>query len=568
MQKSTVAKVARDFRRTMWVMGGFSFVTNLLLLAIPLYMLQIYDRVLPSQSNDTLLFLSLIAIFALLVLALLEVVRSMLANRAAARFDAGLSELAMRTVIRQGAASGGNVQPMRDLAALRNLLSSKLVFGVLDLPFAWIFIAILYFIHPALFWLTLAGAAVLAMLAMLNQFAIGAASRQQADKAIQSGQRADFLARSADSLIAMGMVSDVLDNWGSVHADGLVAGDRAARINAWFAAVSRFLRLGLQIAILGYGAGLVLAGEMTPGMIFASSLISGRGLQPIDQIIGSWRQLLAGWQSWKRLSGSLTNADRREAYTALPTPAGKIGAEGIFVPNPSDPTKAPILHRVSFMLQPGESVAVLGPSGSGKSTLARLLVGAMQPRAGHVRLDGHDLANWDPEVLGKHIGYLAQDVELIPGTIAQNIARFDPNASDEEINKAARLAHVEDLIQRMPQGYDTLIGPGGLQVSGGEKQRIGLARAFFGDPRILVLDEPNSSLDRIGEMALMKALVGAKKSGITTFIITQREMVLAAVDKILRMQNGMITDFDNRDVVIAKYRQESARASGKPEKVN
>ena len=565
---TTIEKVARDFRRSMIIMGVFSLVTNLMLLTIPLYMLQIYDRVLPSQSTDTLLFLSVIAVAALLVLGLLEVVRSILANLAAARLDTGLSDLAMRTVIRNGALSGGNVQPIRDIGALRGLLSSKVVFGVLDLPFASIFIGFLYFIHPDLFWLTLAGAAVLTVIAILNQIAIANASKKHVDKSLISAQRSEYLARNADSILAMGMTTNVVNHWGNDHADSLYSADHSAKINAWFAGVSRIIRLGLQIAILGFGAHLVLAGEMTSGMIFASSLISGRGLQPIDQIIGAWRQLNGGWQSWKRLSGMLAKADARQDYTKLPAPKGQLDVTDVFLPNPIDPGKPPILQRVSFSLAPGQSVAALGPSGSGKSTLARILVGAMRPRAGHVRLDGNDIFNWDPEDLGKHIGYLAQDVELIPGTISQNISRFEPDAKDEDVVLASRLAHVEDLIQRMPKGYDTPIGPGGLQISGGEKQRIALARAFYGKPQLLVLDEPNSSLDRMGEMALMRALGAARKAGITVFIITQREMVLAGVDKIMRMQNGNVLDFDDRDVIIARSREEAQKAQAQHQAQN
>jgi PrtD family type I secretion system ABC transporter len=301
----------------------------------------------------------------------------------------------------------------------------------------------------------------------------------------------------------------------------------------------------------------VLEGEMTAGMIFAASIISGRGLQPIDQLIGAWRQLVTGWQGWTRLRTMLSRFEERTSFTTLPAPEGRLEAQEIFVPNSLDPSKPPILQRVSFVLPAGRAVAVLGPSGSGKSTLARVIVGAIKPRAGHVRIDGHDIANWDPEELGRHVGYLAQEVELIPGTIAENISRFEPTPDDEDIVAAARLAHVEDLIRRLPRGYDTPIGPGGMQISGGERQRIGLARALYGSPKVLVLDEPNSNLDRIGELALMHALRALRGRGVTVFIITQRENVLPAADMIMRMQNGAIVDFDERDKVIAKYSRQS-----------
>jgi PrtD family type I secretion system ABC transporter len=551
---TTIGNVTRDFRRSLWVLAAFSLLTNLLVLAQPLYMLQVYDRVLPSQSTNTLLFLTFVVMFSLVILGLMEIVRGIIANRAAARFDVGLSDLALRTVIHSSPNGGGNAQPLRDIAALRSLIASKVLFGVLDLPFATIFIAIMYFIHPALFWLTLGGAVVLTLLAVINQRALAGATKDQGELAVAAAQRAEYLARNADSLIAMGMVSNVVNGWGDVHGRALAAADKAAQQNAWFAGLSRLLRLGLQIAILGYGALLVLKGEMTAGMIFASSLISGRALQPIDQIIGSWRQLASGYEAWKRTHTFMNKADRRQQYTSLPAPKGLLEVNDLLQVNPADPAKPPILSRITFKLQPGEAVAVLGPSGSGKSTLARMLVGAASPRAGHVRIDGHDIANWDPEDLGRHVGYLAQEVELVPGTIAQNISRFDPSPLDSAIVTAAQSAHVEDLIQRLPRGYDTLIGPGGVQISGGEKQRIGLARALYGSPRILVLDEPNSSLDRIGELALMRALAEARKRGVTIFIITQREMVLAGVDKIMRMQNGAILEFDAREAVLERHR--------------
>jgi PrtD family type I secretion system ABC transporter len=557
----TVDKVDADFRRTLWLLASFSAFLNLLLLAQPIYMLQVYDRILPSQSVNTLLFLSLAVGLALLVLGLLEVVRTLIANRAAAGFDVSLSDLAMRTVIRNGTAAGGSTQPLRDIATMRMLIASKALFALLDLPFAVIFIIVLYFIHPSLFWVTLAGAVVLLLIAVLNQRALATLSKKQGDMAVSAGITSDHLARSADSVVAMGMLGNVVDEWGKAHAGSLIAGDVAGTINAWFAGLSKVLRLGLQTVILGYGALLVIEGQMSAGMIFAAALISGRALQPIDQIIGSWRQLAGGQEAWRRLKAFLEKADRQNKYTSLPVPSGHLDVQDLFLPNPLDPTRPAILSRVSFRLEPGESVAVLGPSGSGKSTLARMLVGAMSPRSGHVRIDGHDISNWDPEELGRHIGYLAQDVELVPGTIARNISRFEPQAEDARIIEAARSAHAEDLIQKLPRGYDTVIGPGGLQLSGGEKQRIALARAFYGSPTILVLDEPNSNLDRIGEAALMRALADARNRKVTTFVITQRETLLDGVDKIMRVQNGSVIEFDDRDTVLDRHRKAASNVA-------
>lgn len=570
MEKLEAAR--QDFKRLLWVIGFFSLFTNLLMLAIPLYMLQIYDRILPSQSLATLTFLTIIAFGALLVLGSMESVRTILANRTAARLDAQLGDTVLEEVIRRGAQTGGNSQPVRDLAAVRTLISSRQAFAFLDLPFAAIFIALLFLIHPHLFWITLGGAVLLTGIAILNQYWTSKASNEHGEASLAGSLQSEYLARNADSLIAMGMVSNVVNHWGRTHADAMVKGDEVARINAFFTGLSRFLRLALQIVILGYGAVLVLDGSITPGMIFASSIVSGRALQPIDQVIGSWRALSSGLQSWKRLSGFLGKAGTTRDHTPLPRPEGLLTVKDVVQPNAGDPKGKPVLAGVSFALQPGQSVAVIGPSGSGKSTLARIIVGALKPFKGTVTIDGHDLANWKPETIGSHIGYLAQDVELLPGSVAMNIARFSLDPDPGKVVEAAKLAHAEDLIKTLPKGYDTVIGPGGVQVSGGEKQRIGLARAFYGDPRILVLDEPNANLDRIGEIALNKALAEAKKRGISVFVITQRESVFAQVDLIMRIAGGQILDYGPRDEIIAKYRQPQgskqpnpdAKADGQP----
>ena len=556
-------KTVRDFRSGLIAMAVFSLFANLLLLTIPLYMLQIYDRVLPSQSSDTLIFLSLLAIFALIVLGLTEMVRQILATRMAARLDTALSSDLLQKVIRLGHSSNVGIQPMRHLQTVRTLLSSRIIFGIIDLPFAGIFIGLLFFIHPDLFWLTLIGAVVLATIAILNQYFSQGPSASQARAAAASSQQAEHYTRSSDSVVAMGMMKDVVSSWGRENANSLISADKFSNVNAIFSGISRILRLGIQVAILGYGALLVLAGEMTAGMIFASSIISGRGLQPIDQVIGSWRQLNEGWRAWTGLRVFFGSTHARENYTKLPAPTGILELKDVLQANPTDRTKPPLVNRVSFVLNAGESVAVIGPSGSGKSTLARIIVGALQPMAGHVRLDGNEISNWDPEALGKHIGYLSQDVELLPGTIAQNIARFDPAAQDEQILEAARLAHVEDMIKQMPSGYDTIIGPGGLQVSGGEKQRIALARAFYGSPKLLVLDEPNSSLDRIGENALLRALQEAKKKKITVFVVTQRELVLNVVDKVMRIQSGQIVEFGDVKEILQKHADAAKQSATK-----
>lgn len=556
-----LAKATRGFRGTMLIIAFFSFFANLLQLTIPLYMLQIYDRVLPSQSSNTLIFLSILAAFALIILGLTEMVRQILATRAAAKLDAVLANDVLERVITEGHKTNGDVQPLRNLQAVRNIISSKVLFGVIDFPFSIIFIACLYLVHPSLFWLTVVGAIILMIVAIINLKLTEKSSGEQSQANVIAYQQSEFFARNSDSIIAMGMMKDVVASWGNWNANGLIAADKSANRNSFFGGLSRTIRFGIQAAMLGYGAYLVQLGEMTAGMIFASSIISGRALQPIDMVINSWPQLSSGKRSWGKVKEFVSKTDQRKNYTQVEAPIGQLTAEGILQPNPVDPKKPAILNRVSFNLAAGESVAVIGPSGSGKSTLARIIIGAFKPFAGDIRIDGNNISNWDPQDLGQHVGYLAQDVELLPGTIAQNISRFRPDAKDEDIRRAAEMAHVQDLIKKMPHGYDTPIGPGGLAVSGGEKQRIGLARAFFGDPKILVLDEPNSSLDRVGENALLRSLLEAKKNKITVFLVTQRDSVIKVVDNIMRMKDGQIVDYGPSEEVIKITKERAQKAA-------
>lgn len=556
-----LAKATRGFKGTLLIIAFFSFFANILQLTIPLYMLQIYDRVLPSQSSNTLIFLSILAAFALVILGLTEMVRQILATRGAAKLDSVLANDVMERVIIDGHKTNGNIQSLRDLQAVRGIISSKMLFGVIDFPFSLIFIGCLYLVHPSLFWLTIIGALILLLVAILNLKFTEKSSAEHAQANVIANQQSEFFARNSDSIIAMGMMKDVVASWGNWNANALIAADKSANRNSIFGGLSRTIRFGIQAAMLGYGAYLVQQGEMTAGMIFASSIISGRALQPIDMVINSWPQLSAGRRSWEKVKDFVAKTEQREKYTQMAEPIGQLDVEGILQPNPVDHKKPPILNRVSFKLPAGQSVAVIGPSGSGKSTLARIIIGAFKPFAGDVRIDGNNIANWDPQDLGKHVGYLAQDVELLPGTIAQNISRFRSDAKDEDIRHAAEMAHVEDLIKKMPHGYDTPIGPGGLAVSGGEKQRIGLARAFYGSPKILVLDEPNSSLDRIGENALLRALLEAKKNKITVFLVTQRDSVIKVVDNIMRMNDGQIVDYGPSEEVIQVTKERAQKAA-------
>jgi len=525
------------FHRAVADVGLFSLLINLLLLVIPLYLLQVYDRVLPSSSVETLVYLSVIAVAALGFLGFLDAIRAVYTQRIAATVNDRLGA-------RMFAASLGTrnaPSPLTDLAAVCAFIRSRGVSVLFDLPFAPIFLGLLYLIHPVLFWVTLGGAALLVVLVVANQLAIGRNDALSAERSALASQAEQAFARNAETLRAMGMVENAARVWGRHVADALVLHDRSAGANAVFSGISRALRMMLQLAVLGAGAWLVLKGEMTAGMIFASSLVSSRALQPLDQLIGSWRQILEARRAWTRLETALSAQPAEARKLTLPDPTGAISAQDLFFIAPNAAFGAePILKRLSFAIQPGEAVAIVGPSGAGKSTLARLLVGAAQPSGGSVRIDAAELRTWDEKQLGRHIGYLAQEVELFPGTIADNIARFDAGADDVAIVEAARRAEAHELILSLRDGYQTTIAG---TLSGGERQRIGLARAFYGNPRILVLDEPSTHLDGAGEAALEAVLAAARAAGVTTIVITHRPAIAAACDRVMVLRGGVIEAF-------------------------
>ena len=559
-----VADVKPKLFKSLFELGFFSLIINLLLLTQPVYMLQVYDRILPSSSINTLVFLSLITVAALVVLALLDVLRQIYATRLAARIDVNQGAEAFLATANGPRAELGDVQALRDLATIRTFVGSRVMLGLFDLPFVPLFILMLWFIHPYLFYMTVGGVAVVSLLAFMNQRFADKSGKAAAEASIRATNAAQSFAQSAETIRAMGMTSNVVDVWGKAQAQGLEAADKNASINAWFGGISKSVRQLLQIAIMGLGALLVLEGSMTAGMIFATSMISGRALQPIDQLIGSWRMIQDAKLAWKRFNESTrVNDSYHTRKTELPDPVGFIQVEDLIWFPSARRTGEPIIKRLTFQIPAGSSVALVGPSGAGKSTLAKLLCGALEPISGAVRIDRADLRQWDRDRLGKFIGYLSQNADLLPGTIAQNIARFDPNSKDEEIVKAAQKAQVHDMILALPGGYGALLGPGGMILSGGQRQRIGLARAFYGSPRIMILDEPNANLDADGDAALDKAIMQAREDKVTLVMVTQRKTSVDKIDNLLVMRAGAIEDYGPRELVIerqnAKLREAMSR---------
>lgn len=546
-------------RRAVADVGLFSLLINALLLVVPLYLLQVYDRVLPSSSVETLLYLSAMAVVALGFLGFLDAVRAIYTQRVAATLDRRLGARTFAAALGAGQA-GGVLSPLRDLASVCAFIRSRGVAVLFDLPFAPLFLALLYLIHPLLFWLTLAGAVALFVLVVANQLAIGRNDALSTERTALASQAEQAFIRNAETLRAMGMVESAARLWGRHVGEALVLHDRSASANAVFSGASRALRMVLQLAILGAGAWLVLGGKMTAGMIFASSLVSSRALQPLDQLIGSWREIVDARRAWRRLGEALAGQPREGGKLALPDPSGAIAAQDlVFMAPNAQPGAAPIIKRLNFEIAAGQAVAIVGPSGAGKSTLARLLVGAMQPTVGTVRIDGADLRTWDENQIGGHIGYLAQEVELFPGTIAQNVARLDPEADDAAIVEAAKRAEAHELIVAQPDGYQTRIGPSGRTLSGGERQRIGLARALYGKPGILVLDEPSTHLDGTGEASLEAVLSAARAAGVTVIVITHRPSIAMACDRVMLLRGGMIEALGPSTEVLQQAKGASAQ---------
>jgi ATP-binding cassette subfamily C protein len=530
------------------LVGLLTFILNLLALILPVYMLQVYDRVLQSSSLPTLFYLTLIAIGGLAVLGAVEAVRQVAVQRVSARLEVDAGERLVTSSLRTGSPDAPRL--LGELAQARAFLGSPVFTALLDMPFAPLFLIIVFLIHPALGSLVVVGIAVLLVLTGMNQSALRQPQRAAAAAAAAATTAASAIARNSESIRAMGMHASVVDRWGRATADALVAQDQATRANAAFAGLSRFVRLVVQIGILGLGAYLALKQEITAGMIFATSLVAARALAPVDNLIAGWKGLWQALNGLRNVDGALASAGKALPRTRLAAPLGHLAFEKVtFMP---EGAAEPTIKGASLVVQPGEAICLLGPSGAGKSTFARLAVGALAPSHGTVRLDGSDIENWEPIERGRFVGYLPQDVEFFPASIAANIARLDANAADDDILAAADLAGVTELVKRLPKGFDTRIGPGGLPLSGGQRQRIALARAVFGLPRLVVLDEPNAHLDSDGEEALNRTIAKLKRAGATVLVVSQRAGVLKAVDRVLAFRDGQIVGSQSRDEVLSR----------------
>jgi ATP-binding cassette subfamily C protein len=541
----------RHLRRALAVALFFSLTLNLLILTVPLYMTAVYDRVLSSRSLDTLLMISLVAFGALVLTGVLETVRQIVLTRAGARLEADLGGDVLSATLRLGVQAGGDVQPLRDLTQVRQFLSSPLVGAIFDAPVAPLYLVLIFLVHPHLGWITAISALLLIVISMVTQQVTKAPLAAASLQSVLAFQSAQSQVRNAEVIRAMGMHADGVRLWGNHNAEAMSLSDNAARRNALLSGLTKFVRLLLQVVILGYGAYLVLSDySLSAGIIFAASIISSRALAPLDQVIGGWRNVEQALQSYRRVTSLLRANEVGRPITDLPAPRATVSAERlVYGPHANAPA---IIKGISFDIEPGEIVGIIGPSGAGKSTLARLLVGAIRPSSGLVRIGGDDLLHWSSQALGPYVGYVPQDIELFPASVAQNIARMQEKPNSDEVVRAATLANCHGLIQRLPNGYDTQLGPQGHALSGGQRQRIALARAFYGSPRVVVLDEPNAALDSEGEEALVSALIGARSQGITCIVITQRTSILPAVTRLMVIKDGRVEAFGPRDEVLAQ----------------
>lgn len=541
-------KASRQLYGAFALVGGFSMFANLLLLAAPLYMLQVYDRVLTSRSQETLLYLTLIALSAFAAYAALDFIRSRILVVVAGWLDRHLRGSVLDASLaagRKGVKTPAGV--LRKVTTLRSTLSGSTVQPLMDAPWTPIFVGALFLLHPLLGWVIIAGALTLFILALLNEWVTNTVLKDAEQASGQAELITSEALRNADAVNAMGMMSGLRSRLEYWNGDTLTLLDRASKRSGFISAVSRFLRYGLQIAVLGLGAMLTLENEITAGAIIAASILSARALAPVDMAISSWRSIAAGRQAFKDIRHALTQTVPGETSTQLPRPEGRIDVEHVTVAPGSG--QRPTLSNVSLSLPAGGSLGIIGPTASGKTTLARILVGSLAPSSGHARLDGADMAQWACEDRGAYVGYLPQAVELFPGTIRDNIARLG-DGDDAEVINAARDAGVHDVILTLPEGYDTQIGPGGAELSGGQRQQIALARALFGDPVFVVLDEPNANLDRQGEDKLLEALARLRARGITIVMISHRPNVMRAVDSLLVLKDGQVAAFGPRDAVL------------------
>ncbi len=548
-------KMSKQLRPALIYMGLFSFFCNLLMLALPLYSLQVLDRVISSASISTLVWLTIVMTVMFIALAVFTVVRSFgmikIGEWIDSKLGATLLQYTISTAAVKGPGAASGSQNLRDLATVKGFVTGAGINALFDLPWSVIYLLVILAIHPVIFFIGLIGAILLFLLGVLNEVVIRKTLDKANEGSVKSMTSAEIGTRNAEVVEAMGMAQALLTRWKKSNQPITDLQSLASYRSGIISAVTKFIRMMLQIMVLGVGAYLVLKHQMTTGAIIANSILIGRALAPFDVAISSWKQFVDFRKSLSRLDKNIDEAPQRQGGMSLPAPKGRLSVEKIVFAPPG--TAKATIKGISFVLNPGEILGVIGASAAGKSTIAKLLVGVWKPLSGVVRLDGADVYTWNRDEFGKYIGYVPQGVELFDGTVRDNIARLQEGIPDEMIIEAAQQAGAHEMILQLSQGYDTDIGISGAALSAGQRQRVALARAFLGTPKFLVLDEPNANLDTMGEAALVQALANAKQRGITTVIISHRPSILNVVDKLMVMNDGIIEDFGNAAEVAAKF---------------
>lgn len=551
-EPTALEKAMRSTRPAFGFVVFLSLFINILAFVSPIYMMQVYDRVITSRNMTTLLFLTLVAVALLISYALLEMARSRTLVRSGILFDQTASDTVFDTVQRTSVTSpgGGANQGLRDLDQVREYMTGNGLIALCDAPWVPIFILGCFMLHPWYGFIATGGAVILFIFALLNDALTRRHLREGARSMIGTNNYVSSTLRNAEVTHAMGMLGAVRRRWRNQHEEVLgwqaAASDRSGAVMA----ITKFFRMGLQIAILGTGAYLVVHHALSAGSMIAASIMMSRALSPVEQSVGNWRGLVSSRQAYERLNNLLRLVPPENKRMSLPAPKGELSVEQLFAAPPG--IQKPIIRAMSFKVPAGSAVGVLGHSGAGKSTLARVLVGVWPYSDGAVRLDGAEMPHWNTDELGRHIGYLPQDVELFSGTIAENISRFEERVDHEDVIAAAAMAGVHDLIQNLPEGYNTEIGDGGRSLSGGQRQRIGLARAIYGNPPLIVLDEPNSNLDTLGEVALVEAVRRLHEAGKTIILITHKANILSSVDRLLVINEGAVQMYGPREEVLAR----------------
>jgi ATP-binding cassette, subfamily C, type I secretion system permease/ATPase len=561
-RRSELGDALRACRSAFIGVGAMSCMINLLYLTGSLFMLEVYDRVLPSRSVPTLVGLVILAGGLYVAQGVLDLIRGRILVRIGTALDESLNSRVFETVVRLPLMAGGRgegLQPLRDLDNVRSFLSSMGPGAFFDLPWLPFYLLICFAFHVMIGLTALVGAIILITLTVLTEFMSRAPAREAMGLAARRNDLAAASRRNAEVLVAMGMTGRLTRRWSEANENYLAGNQRASDVSGGLGAIAKVMRMTLQSAVLGVGAYLVIHQEATAGIIIAGSILSARALAPVDLAIAHWKGFVAARQSWHRLNRLLESLPAQTAPTLLQNPSKRLSVESISIAPPGD--QRVIVQDVTFVLEAGNGLGIIGPSGSGKSSLVRALVGVWQPLRGKVRLDGAALDQWSSDVLGRHVGYLPQDVELFAGTVAQNICRFDPDAESRSIIAAAREAGVHEMIIKMRDGYDTQIGEQGTALSAGQAQRVALARALYGDPFLIVLDEPNSNLDTEGDEALTRAIRAVRERGAIVVVVAHRPIGIEAVDMLLVLKDGRMQAFGPKETVLGQVLQRVAPPS-------